>query len=71
VSGVVGQVTSGLSMVWLGLVLRFAPGRDAFIVLAAAAAALAATVALAPEPRAQAHPDIERSLVPPDSPPTP
>ena len=71
VAGVIGQVTSGLSMVWLGLVLRFAPGRDAFIVLAAAAAALAAAVALAPKPQVQTHPDIERSLVPPDSPPTP
>ena len=71
VAGVVGQVTSGLSMVWLGLVLRFAPGRDAFIVLAAAAAVLAAAVALAPKPQGQTHPDIERSLVPPDSPPTP
>jgi hypothetical protein len=71
VAGVVGQVTSGLSMVWLGLVLRFAPGRDAFIVLTAAAAALAATVALAPKPQVQNHPDMERTLVPPDPPPTP
>jgi len=71
VSGIAGQVTGGLSMVWLGLVLRFAPGQDAFIVLAAAAAALAAAVALAPTPQAQHHPDIERSLVPPNSPPTP
>ncbi|HEX4089713.1 MAG TPA: MFS transporter [Trebonia sp.] len=71
VSGVVGQVTGGLSMVWLGLVLRFAPGRAAFIVLAAAAAALAAAVALAPEPHSHNHPDIERSLVPPNSPPSP
>ena len=71
VAGVIGQVTSGLSMVWLGLVLRFAPGRDAFIVLAAAAAALAAAVALAPNPQGQTHPDAERSLVPPGSPPTP
>jgi MFS family permease len=68
VAGVVGQVTSGLSMVWLGLVLRFAPGRAAFIVLAAAAAALAAAVALAPKPHDQNHPDIERSLVPPKPP---
>jgi MFS family permease len=71
VSGVVGQVTGGLSMVWLGLVLRFPPGRAAFIVLAAAAAALAAAVALAPEPHSHNHPDIERSLVPPNSPPSP
>jgi MFS family permease len=71
VAGVVGQVTSGLSMVWLGLVLRFAPGRDAFIVLAAAAAALAVAVALAPKPQVQNHPDMERTLVPPDPPPTP
>jgi MFS family permease len=71
VAGVVGQVTSGLSMVWLGLVLRFAPGRDAFVVLAAAAAALAATVALAPKPQVHSHPDMERTLIPPDPPPTP
>jgi MFS family permease len=50
VAGVAGQITSGLSMVWLGVVLRFAPGRTAFIVLAAAALALAAAVALAPKP---------------------
>jgi MFS family permease len=71
VAGVVGQVTGGLSMVWLGLVLHFAPGRDAFIVLAAAAAALAAAVAITPQPQDQRHPDIERSLVPPNSPPSP
>ena len=50
VAGVAGQITSGLSIVWLGVVLRFAPGRTAFIVLAAAALTLAATVALAPNP---------------------
>ena len=71
VAGVAGQVTGGLSMVWLGLVLRFAPGRAAFIVLAAAAAALATVVALAPEPHNQNHPDFERTLVPPNPPPTP
>jgi Major Facilitator Superfamily len=80
VAGVVGQVTSGLSMVWLGLVLRFAPGRTAFIVLAAAAAALAAAVALArkpPLPRSaprqdqDQHPAIERTPVPPDPPASP
>ena len=71
VAGVVGQVTSGLSMVWLGLVLRFAPGRDAFIVLAAAAAALAAAVALAPQPPSRNRPAIERTAVPPDSPAAP
>jgi hypothetical protein len=50
VAAVAGQITSGLSMVWLGLVLRFAPGRTAFTVLALAALALAAAVALAPKP---------------------
>ena len=70
VAGVAGQITGGLSMVWLGLVLRFAPGRAAFIVLAAAAAALAAAVAIAPKPQDQNHPDIERTAVPP-SPPAP
>jgi len=50
VAGVAGQITSGLSMVWLGVILRFAPGRTAFVVLAAAALALAAAVALAPKP---------------------
>jgi MFS family permease len=71
VAGVAGQITGGLSMVWLGLVLRFAPGRDAFTVLAAAAAALAVTVALAPKPHSQHPPDIERTLVPPSPPTTP
>ena len=71
VAGVVGQITGGLSMVWIGLILRFAPGRAAFIVLAAAAAALAATVALAPKPQVHNHPDIERSPVPPNPPATP
>jgi MFS family permease len=50
VAGVAGQITSGLSMAWLGLILRFAPGRPAFVVLAAAMAALAAGVAIAPRP---------------------
>ena len=68
VAGVAGQITGGLSMVWLGLILRFAPGRAAFIVLAAAAAALAAAVAIAPKPQDQNHPDIERTAVPPSPP---
>jgi len=71
VAGVAGQITGGLSMVWLGLVLRFAPGRSAFIVLATAAAALAAAVAIAPKPQSQNHPDIERTLVSPDPPAAP
>ena len=50
IAGMAGQITSGLSMVWLGVVLRFAPGRTAFVVLAAAALALATAVALAPKP---------------------
>jgi len=76
VAGVARQITGGLSMVWLGLVLRFAPGRAAFVILAAAAAALAAAIALASKPplppaapqqdQDQDHPDIERTLVPPD-----
>ena len=83
VAGVIGQVTGGLSMVWLGLVLRFAPGRAAFVVLAAAAAALAAAIALVPRPphpaasrdqdQDQDHEnlDVERSLVPPHPPAPP
>jgi hypothetical protein len=71
VAGVAGQITGGLSMVWLGLILRFAPGRAAFIVLAAAAAALAAAVAIAPKPQDQDHPDIERTAVSPSPPATP
>jgi hypothetical protein len=81
VAGVAGQLTGALSMVWLGLVLRFAPGRTAFTVLAAAAAALATVVALAPKPplppaeakrdQDQDHPDVERTLVPPDPPAAP
>ena len=50
VAGVAGQLTSGLSMVWLGVVLQFAPGRTAFTVLAAATLTLAAAAALAPQP---------------------
>jgi len=50
ISGVLGQVTNGLSMLWLGLILRFAGGRAAFAVLGAAILVLALTVALAPKP---------------------
>ncbi len=50
IAAILGQVTTGLSMLWLGLVLRFATGRTAFTVLGAAAAVLAAAVAIAPKP---------------------
>ncbi len=50
IAAILGQVTTGLSMLWLGLVLRFATGRTAFTVLGAAAAFLAAAVAIAPKP---------------------
>ena len=48
VAGVVGQVTNGVSMVWLGLALRFAHGTTTFIVLGAALLLLGACVALSP-----------------------
>jgi hypothetical protein len=50
IGGVLGQITTGLSMLWLGLVLRFADGRTAFVVLGAALAVLAVAVAAAPKP---------------------
>jgi predicted MFS family arabinose efflux permease len=49
-AGVVGQLTTGLSMVWLGLALRLAQGRTTFAIMGAAAALLAVWVALAPKP---------------------
>ena len=69
VAGVAGQITSGLSMAWLGLVLRLAPGRTAYVVLAAAAAALALGVAIVPKPP-RPNPEKARSEGTP-SPPRP
>lgn len=48
IAGVVGQVANGLSMVWLGLALRFTHGTTTFIVLGAALFSLAACVLLSP-----------------------
>lgn len=50
IAGVAGQLTSAASMLWLGIVLRFADGRAAFIVLGAAVLAAGAVVALVPAP---------------------
>jgi MFS family permease len=50
VAQVINQVAAGLSIVWLGIVLKFAPGHTAFIILAAAVLVLAAWVAIAPRP---------------------
>jgi hypothetical protein len=50
VSTVIGQLTGLLSVGWLGLALRLGHGRFAFAVLGAALLALAAWVALAPNP---------------------
>jgi MFS family permease len=47
-AGVVGHVTNGLSMVWLGLALRFGHGATTFIVLGAALLLLGAGAALSP-----------------------
>jgi hypothetical protein len=45
----------------IGLILRFAPGRAAFVVLAAAGLAPAVAVAPARHPPDQHHPDQQRS----------
>jgi MFS transporter, DHA3 family, macrolide efflux protein len=50
IGGILGQITTGLSMLWLGLALRFASGRAAFTVLGGAAVILAVAVAIAPKP---------------------
>ena len=50
VAGIMGQVTSGLSMLWLGIVLRFANGSTAFVVLGACVLAVAVAVAVLPKP---------------------
>jgi hypothetical protein len=50
IAGVVGQVTSGLSMAWLGLALRLARGRTTFVVMCVALLAVAACVAVLPKP---------------------
>ena len=43
-----GEVTNGLSMVWLGLALRLAHATTTFIVLSVALLVLAAGVVLSP-----------------------
>jgi MFS family permease len=50
IAGVSGQVTSGLSMVWLGVALKLAHGTTTFVVLGAGLLVLAACVALVPAP---------------------
>jgi MFS transporter, DHA3 family, macrolide efflux protein len=50
IAAVLGQITTGLSMLWLGLALRFATGQAAFTVLGAAVLALAVAVAVSPKP---------------------
>jgi len=47
-AGVVGQITTGLSMVWLGLALRLAHGKTTFIVLCGALIVLGVCVVLSP-----------------------
>jgi MFS family permease len=51
IAGVVGQVTNGLSMVWLGLALRLAHGKTTFIALGAALLVLGVCVLLSPAPQ--------------------
>ena len=48
IAGLVGQVTNGLSMVWLGLALRFAHGTTTFLVLGAALLVVGVFVVLSP-----------------------
>lgn len=48
IAGVAGQVTNGLSMVWLGLALRFAHGTTTFLVLGAALLVVGVFVVLSP-----------------------
>jgi len=50
VAGVAGQLTTGLSMIWLGLALRLGHGRTTFAIMGAAVALLAVWVAAAPKP---------------------
>jgi DHA3 family macrolide efflux protein-like MFS transporter len=50
IAGVVGQLTNGISMAWLGLALRFAHGRTTFVVVGVALLAVAGFVAAAPKP---------------------
>lgn len=57
IGGVLGQITTGLSMLWLGLVLKFADGRTAFVVLGTAIVVLAIAVAVAPKPALQPAPE--------------
>lgn len=68
ISGVLGQITTGLSMLWLGLVLRFATGRAAFTVLGAAVVILAVAVAVAPKPAQPSPADVAQAdAVPPEA----
>lgn len=68
ISGVLGQITTGLSMLWLGLVLRFATGRAAFTVLGAAVVILAVAVAVAPKPAEPSPADVAQAdAVPPEA----
>lgn len=58
VAGVISQIATGLSMVWLGLVLRFVPGRSAFIVLGITVLVLGVWVAVAPKPPSAVLPPV-------------
>jgi MFS transporter, DHA3 family, macrolide efflux protein len=67
IAGVMGQITTGLSMLWLGLLLRFATGRAAFMVLGAAVAVLALAVAVAPKPTLSSSTDAAQLDAPPQA----
>lgn len=59
IAGVAGQITSGMSVAWLGLALRLLHAATTFVVLGAALLALAAAVVLtpaAPLPAADSEP---------------
>lgn len=59
VSGVIGQLAGGLSVVWLGLVLQFAHGRSAFFLLGAGVLVIGLWVALARKPAVAAASEDE------------
>jgi hypothetical protein len=69
VAGVAGEVTNGLSMVWLGLALRLAHATTTFIVLSVALLVLGVCVVLSPSPSPTVSdlrpegPDRRRALV--------
>jgi MFS family permease len=66
VAGVAGEVTNGLSMVWLGLALRLAHATTTFIVLGVALLVLGVSVVLSPAPSPDLRPEgpyRRRSLV--------